>query len=82
MNVVDDSLEGPEQLAIRWSLDQVPVLRALLSEARDAGLVLILLSDHGHVLDHGATLNRRQDASDRWRLVAADQRPSGDEQVV
>jgi hypothetical protein len=40
VNVVDDSLEGPEQLAIRWTLDQVPVLRALLSEARDAGRIV------------------------------------------
>ena len=82
VNVVDDSLEGPEQLAIRWSLDQVPVLRALLSEAREAGRVVILLSDHGHVLDHGSTLNRRQNASDRWRGASADQAPAGDERLV
>jgi hypothetical protein len=82
VNVVDDSLEGPEQLAIRWSLDQVPVLRALLSEARDAGRVVVLLSDHGHVLDQGSKLNRRPNASDRWRSVIVDQPPSGDELVV
>jgi hypothetical protein len=82
VNVVDDSLEGPEQLAIRWSLDQVPVLRALLSEARDAGRVVILLSDHGHVLDHGSTLNRRQDASDRWRAAGVDQTLSAEERLV
>jgi hypothetical protein len=45
VNVVDDSLEGPEQLAIRWSLDQLPGLRVLLREARDAGRVVILLSN-------------------------------------
>ena len=82
VNVVDDSLEGPEQLAIRWTLDQVPVLRALLSEARDAGRTIILLSDHGHVLDHGSTLSRRQDASDRWRAASEDQNPSADELMV
>ena len=82
VNVVDDSLEGPEQLAIRWSLEQVPVLRALLSEARDAGRVVILLSDHGHVLDQGSKLDRRQDASDRWRSVVVDQPPSRDELMV
>ena len=82
VNVVDDSLEGPEQLAIRWTLDQVPVLRALLSEARDAGRVVILLSDHGHVLDHGTTMNRRQDASDRWRSAGLDQLASPEELLV
>ena len=82
VNVVDDSLEGPEQLAIRWTLDQVPVLRALLSEARDAGRVVVLLSDHGHVLDHGSVMNRRQDASDRWRGAGVDQLPSAEELLV
>lgn len=82
VNVVDDSLEGPEQLAIRWGLEQVPVLRALLSEARDAGRVVVLLSDHGHVLDERAKLTRRPGASDRWRPVVADAPPSDDEILV
>jgi hypothetical protein len=82
VNVVDDSLEGPEQLSIRWTLEQVPVLRALLGEARDAGRVVVLLSDHGHVLDHGSTLNRKPDAADRWRPIRADQPPSSEELLV
>jgi hypothetical protein len=43
---------------------------------------VILLSDHGHVLDQGSKLIRRQDASDRWRSVVVDQPISGDELVV
>jgi hypothetical protein len=82
VNVVDDSLEGPAQLAIRWSLDQVPVFRALLSEAREVGRVVILLSDHGHVLDHGSTLNRVPDAADRWRESGAGRMPSSEEVLV
>jgi hypothetical protein len=82
VNVVDDSLAGPEQFSIRWSLDQVPVVQALLSEARDAGRVVILLSDHGHVLDQGSTLSRRQNASDRWRSVDIGEPPSADEMEV
>lgn len=82
VNVVDDSLEGPEQLAIRWGLEQVPVLRALLSEAPEAGRVVVLLSDHGHVLDEGAKLSRRPGASDRWRPVVADVPLSDDELLV
>lgn len=68
VNVVDDSLEGPEQLSIQWSLRSVSVLQALLSEARDAGRIVILASDHGHVLDHGSKLNRKTDSADRWRM--------------
>ena len=46
----------------------VSVLQALLSEARDAGRIVILASDHGHVLDHGSKLNRKTDSADRWRM--------------
>jgi hypothetical protein len=82
LNVVDESLDGPEQRAFRWPLDEVPVLRALLGEARDAGRVVVFLSDHGHVLDHGSTMNRKQDAADRWRPAVPDQSPSPDEVLV
>ena len=82
VNVVDDSLGGPEQRAFRWPLDEIPVLRALLGEARDAGRVVILASDHGHVLDHGSTMNRIPDAADRWRTAASDRPPSSDELLV
>jgi len=34
------------------------------------------------VLDHGSALNRRQDASDRWRKAIDRQAPSGDELMV
>ena len=67
VNVIDDHLEGPQQLAIQWGLKSIPVLQTLLSEARDAGRVVILASDHGHVLDRGARLRRKTDSSDRWR---------------
>jgi hypothetical protein len=82
LNVVDDSLDGPEQRAFRWPLDEIPVLQALLGEARDAGRVVILVSDHGHVLDHGSTMKRTQDASDRWRPAVSDRPPSADELFI
>lgn len=66
LNVVDDSLSGPEQRAFRWSLDQIPVLRTLLTEAEATGRVVIMTSDHGHVLDRG-TVMRRQNGGDRYR---------------
>jgi hypothetical protein len=72
VNVIDDHLEGPQQLAIQWGLKSIPVIQTLLSEARDAGRVVILASDHGHVLDRGARLRRKIDSSDRWRPVHED----------
>ena len=67
LNVIDDSLGGPEQLSIQWDLRSIAVLQALLSEAKSAGRVVILASDHGHVLDHGSTLTRKAGSADRWR---------------
>jgi hypothetical protein len=82
VNVVDDSLEGPEQLSIQWSLRSISVLQALLSEARDAGRVVILASDHGHVLDHGSKLNRKTECADRWRNPGLETTIAEDELLV
>jgi PglZ domain len=79
VNVVDDSLGGPEQLSIQWSLRSISVLQALLSEARDAGRIVILASDHGHVLDHGSKLSRKAECADRWRIADAETTIAGDE---
>jgi hypothetical protein len=82
LNVIDDSLGGPEQRSFRWNLQDIPVLQALLSEAKSAGRVVILASDHGHVLDHGSKLSRRADSADRWRPAGADDSLALDELVV
>jgi hypothetical protein len=76
---VDDSLGGPEQLSIQWSLRSISVLQALLSEARDAGRIVILASDHGHVLDHGSKLSRKAECADRWRIADTETPIAGDE---
>lgn len=68
VNVVDDSLAGPEQLAIRWTLAEMPVVHALLNEAKEAGRVIVMVSDHGHVFDRASEMKRFEKASDRFRL--------------
>jgi hypothetical protein len=81
LNVIDDSLGGPEQRSFSWNLQDIPVLQTLLSEAKSSGRVVVLASDHGHVLDHGSKLNRKADSADRWRPVS-DAAPETDELVV
>ncbi len=66
INAIDDSLSGPVQIAPEWNLEYLAVLRPLLEEARIAGRIVILISDHGHILDFG-TECRRHDGSDRYR---------------
>lgn len=65
-NAVDDHLSGPEQLHQSWQLEQLRGLLPLLQAARDARRVLVITSDHGHVLeDASESLNGPE--SDRWR---------------
>lgn len=79
VNAVDDHLLKGDQLAIDWSPEHIKVLRALLHEARLVRRQVILVSDHGHVLDH-RTQARLAEGGERWRL--ADSPPAADELQV
>ena len=69
VNAVDDHLAKADQIDVRWTLDTIPVLRALLHEAAAAGRAVILTSDHGHVLETGsqARVNAPGQGGERWR---------------
>jgi hypothetical protein len=65
-NAVDDHLRGSDQLHLRWSLDDLRLLRPLLYEASAAGRTLIITADHGHVIDE-QTVQRTAADGERWR---------------
>jgi hypothetical protein len=65
-NAVDAQLAGSDQLHMRWSPDALRLLRPLLREARDAGRIVVLTGDHGHVVERGTT-QRSAPGGDRWR---------------
>jgi hypothetical protein len=50
VNAADDHLAKGDQLRLADGLDGIPVLRPLLHEALTAGRVVVLTSDHGHIL--------------------------------
>ena len=66
-NAVDDHLCGPDQLHQRWSLDDLRLLLPILREAREARRVVVIVSDHGHLLEDGTTQITGGE-SDRWRV--------------
>jgi hypothetical protein len=66
VNAVDDHLLKGEQLDLRWTRDEIKVLPPLLYEARSARRVVVLLSDHGHLLDY-QTEARPGEGGERWR---------------
>jgi hypothetical protein len=82
LNVIDDSLSGPEQLTSQWNLRSLAVLQTLLNEAKNAGRFVVLASDHGHVLDCGSTLARKAGSADRWRSSSSLADLSVDELLV
>jgi hypothetical protein len=68
LNAVDDHLAKADQVRVRWSLEYVPLVAALLHEARSAGRVVVFVSDHGHLLDD-ETQMERSEYGDRWRAA-------------
>jgi hypothetical protein len=70
VNAVDDHLLKGEQIDTRWSRDEIKVLPALLHEARIARRLVVLISDHGHVLDcqaQGRPFKDNLAGGERWR---------------
>lgn len=69
INAVDDWLDRSDQVTPRWSVAAVPLLESLLQEAAFAGRAVIVLSDHGHLLDHETSMQRGGESA-RWRSVS------------
>jgi hypothetical protein len=70
INAVDDHLLKGGQIDIRWNCDEIKILPQLLHEAKVAGRLVVMLSDHGHILDR-RTKQKKSEGGDRWR-------PAGD----
>jgi hypothetical protein len=79
LNAVDDHLLKADQVRPRWTVDYVRLLQPILDAAREAGRVVIITSDHGHVIDMDTEL-RRGGQSDRWRI--ADGNTASDEVLL
>jgi len=68
VNAIDDHLARSEQLRMQWSTKGILPLGWLLEAARDAGRIVVLASDHGHVLEHRTELQRSTgEGGERWR---------------
>ena len=78
VNAVDDYLAKADQVRPRWSLEYLPLVAALLHEARMAGRVVVFASDHGHLLDDETRISRN-DFGDRWR---SDDQKLGEGEIV
>jgi hypothetical protein len=77
VNAVDDWLSRSDQTLPRWSVAAIPLLEALLQEASEANRVVIIASDHGHILELNTQQLGRGEAA-RWRLQSSDAARKGE----
>ncbi|WP_033324487.1 BREX-2 system phosphatase PglZ [Streptomyces yerevanensis] len=71
LNTIDDALDkGQQGQRTRWSVDDITYLRELLTAAKGYGRPVVLVADHGHVLERGTSdgpTNGGGAAAARWR---------------
>ena len=69
LNVIDDQLKGSDQFSYEWNLDSIQPLRELLGAAQRSSRLIVLTSDHGHVLDRETKVGAvTVNGGDRYRL--------------
>ena len=68
LNAIDDHLEKDDQIVIPWSLGTIRFLTDLVTLAHQSGRILVLASDHGHVLERGSELlHSKREGGARWQ---------------
>ena len=79
INAIDDDLMGAQQARSSWTVDRIRPLGQLLRAAFDAGRVVIVTSDHGHVYHRPGKKINSDGGADRWRPVTGE---VGDGEIV
>lgn len=67
LNAIDDHLEKDDQLRRDWDFHSLHYLNDLVTLAHRSGRVLVLASDHGHVLERGSELRKGEGGGARWQ---------------
>lgn len=75
INAIDDRLHNAQQMRDSWTVEAIRPLGALLQAAREAGRIVILTSDHGHVWHRDGPSPAFPDAGERWRPASDTPRP-------
>jgi hypothetical protein len=69
LNAIDDHLDSGKQVDFVWTRNTIRGLRDLLRQSADAERLVIMTSDHGHVLDFGTkqVTSAKDGRGDRFR---------------
>jgi hypothetical protein len=70
LNAIDDHLDSGKQIDFSWEVNRIRGLKDLLRQAAEAGRLVMLTSDHGHILDTGTKMlsSPKDDRGDRYHL--------------
>jgi hypothetical protein len=79
VNTIDDALDRSEPGTAVWGMENILAVRDLLSLAQDR--VVVVVSDHGHIIDRGpeAVVRLTPERHNRWRVADS---PAGDGEVL
>ncbi|MBO4141920.1 BREX-2 system phosphatase PglZ [Micromonospora tulbaghiae] len=79
INTIDDALDRSDPGTAVWSQDTVTAVGDLLAAATDR--VVVIVSDHGHVVDRGpeSVVLPSDSSENRWRPATG---PAGDDEVT
>jgi hypothetical protein len=81
LNTIDDALDRSDPGGTAWSAETVKHLAPLLERARNAGRVVVLTADHGHIVERRQGVQRSYPAISSGRSRAATE-PAGDGEVL
>ena len=81
LNTIDDALDRSDPGGTEWGADTVRHLVPLLDRARNAGRIVVLTADHGHVVERRQGTQRAYPDISSGRSRAAT-RPAGDGEVL
>ncbi|MBN8431456.1 BREX-2 system phosphatase PglZ [Microbulbifer salipaludis] len=77
INAIDDQLSSSSQVAVDWSFESIALLRQVMEAAREAGRIIIMTSDHGHVLDHDSVFQQSaEENGERYQPAGKESEPS------
>lgn len=73
LNTIDDALDKSDPIDRQWSVSDITHLHVLLQAAARARRTVVLVSDHGHIVDRGnSSPSPRGGNSARWRPADVD----------
>jgi hypothetical protein len=80
VNTIDDALDRSDPGTTEWTTQTVRAVRDLLQHAKDR--VVVLLSDHGHIVDRGPEMQLRSNPAGGARWRPADSPPADGEVLI